>query len=343
MADNDNFEVLRVDSKETAISVIQAAMQDVFLGENVKLDFDHWPILHLKYTGPKFAGTITPDIAQAIVDLQEVLNRSYTLAINHTSSLRSLSDEDRRALQVVAKVDEGSSIVEVNLGNWAEKLSTDLVGKMTGTEIVITVLGVAIVVTAGWLLKNHLKNRSEEKKLGIERDERIALTREETRRLEVVTVAMSGNSVVRETEALSEATRDSLLKSAFDAETFSVQDGLTITGEDARRTYRAKRREPLEVQLNGSYSIKSFSWADDYESARVRVQREEDKMEFPAELSVSALTQDQKNKFKDATFDNARVYLKVNATVLNDQITTARIVSVDEQPPAQAVVAVRAV
>lgn len=154
---------------------------------------------------------------------------------------------------------------------------------------------------------------------------------------------MKANSVVRETEAFAESARDSLLKSAFDAKTFSVQDEITITGDEARRSYRSKRREPLEVQLNGNYSIKSFAWAEDFESARVRVQREGDNMEFTADLSVLALTAEQKSRFRDATFDHARVYLTVNATVLSDQVTTARIVFVGEQPPKQPVVAVRVV
>lgn len=333
MPENEHQEILRVNSEETAVAAIQAALENAFEGEIVKLDFDDWPLLRLKYTGDKFEGTITPDIAQAIVDLQEVLNRAYTLAVNHTSSLRSLSDEDRRALQVTATVEDGSSLVEVNLGDWATKLSTALVGKMTGTEIVITVLGGAVVITAGWLLKSHLKNRSDEKKLTFENADRLNLSQEETKRLQVVTEAMKANSVVREVEAYSERVRDSLLKSAFDADTFTVQGDLTITGDEARRTYRSKRREPIEVQLNGNYSIKSFTWADDYESARVKVQREDNQLEFVAELSVSALTLEQRARFKDATFDQACVYLQVNATVLNDQVTTAAIISVDEQPP----------
>lgn len=342
MAENEAFEVIRVGGETAAMNVLQAALEKAFENKAVKLDFDTWPVLKLKYTGEKFHGTITPDIAQAIVDLQEVLNRSYVLAVNNTSSLRSLSEEDRKALQVVATVDKGSSLVEISLGSWAEKLSTELVGKMTGTEIIVTVLGVAVVATAGWLLRGHLKNRTEEKKLELENAGRLALSQEESRRLETVTRAMKASSVVREAYAYAEGARDSLLKSAFEAETFTVQDTVTITGDEARKTYRAKRREPLEVQLNGSYSIKSFSWAEDLESARVRVQREDDKMEFTADLSVQALTVEQKSRFKDATFDHARVYLQVNATVLSDQVTTARIVSVDEQPPKPSLAAVKA-
>lgn len=332
MPNDDNFSVLRIESEDAAIELLQSALANEFDGDVVRLDFDHWPIVKLKYSGDKFHGTITPDIAQAIVDLQEALNRSYSLAVNNTSSLRGLQEDERRALEVIATVEDGSSIVEVNIAPWAEKLSTALVGKMTSTDIVVTVLGSAVVLTAGWLFKNHLKNRSEEKKLELENSQRLVLSQEETRRLEVVTQAMRSNSLVRQTEAFAETARDSLIKSAFNADEFNVQGAVSITSEDARKTYRAKRREPLNVQLNGTYLIKSFTWADDLESARVRIQREEDQMEFTADLSVQALTAEQKAKFIDATFDHVRVYLQVNATVLNEQVTTAKIVSVDVQP-----------
>ena len=53
-------------------------------------------------------------------------------------------------------------------------------------------IGVAVVVTAGWLMQKHLKNRAEEKKLELENAGRFALSQEETRRLETVTRAMKG-------------------------------------------------------------------------------------------------------------------------------------------------------
>lgn len=332
MQDFENQEVLRIDSEEVAISAIERALARAFEGEAIKLDFDNWPVLRLKYSGERFSGTLTPDIAQAIIDIQEVLNRAYALAVKHTSSLRSLTDEDRRELQVVVTVEKGSSLVEVNLGEWAEKFSTALVEKMTGSEIVVAVLGTAVVITGAWLIKTHLKNRSEEKRLSLENASRFNLSQEETRRLNIVAEAMKSNSVVRESNVYAEGMRDSLLKSAFDADEFSIQGDLTITGDEAKRTYRSKRREPMPVQLNGNYFINSFKWSDDYQYARVTVQRESDRTEFVAGISVSALTEDQKERFKTATFEHVRVYLQINATVLNNEITTASIISVDEQP-----------
>ncbi len=126
--------------------------------------------------------------------------------------------------------------------------------------------------------------------------------------------------------------RDSLLKSAFDANEFSIQESITITGREAQKAYRSKRRNSIEIQLNATYFINSFKWGDDYQSARVAVRRESDNFEFVATLAISALTDNQKEQFKTATFDHLRVYLQVDATMLDGAVTTAKILSVGLQP-----------
>jgi hypothetical protein len=87
--------------------------------------------------------------------------------------------------------------VESSLTLRAEEHSTELVGKMTGTEIVVTVLGAAIVATAGWLLTQRLRNRAEERRIELENAQRLALSREETRRLEILTQSVSSSSMYR--------------------------------------------------------------------------------------------------------------------------------------------------
>ena len=66
--------------------------------------------------------------------------------------------------------------------------------------------------------------------------------------------------------------------------------------------------------------------------AKPRAHNKDDGKKFMADLSVNALSADQKTRFKDSTFDRLEVYLSINGTVLHDKVTSARIVSVIEQP-----------
>ena len=330
-------ERLTINSEEEAIATLQRALAQEFSNKVVDLDFEDWPSIKLKYVGPKFHGTVTPEIAQALVDLQEAMNRSYMVAVRGTTNLQGLGEEEKRELELIARVDENCTLLLIDLGPWAEKLATELVSKMTGTELIITVVSTATVLTAGWVVKSYLKDRSENKGLELAKDERIQLSQEETRRHQILVTALTQNAPARTANELAQEPRNSLMKSAIEAESFTYQDAVTITGEEARQTYRAQRRTALEVQLNGTYTVEGFNWNADGENARVRIKRRDDGEEFTADLSVNALTEEQKVKFKDSTFEHAEVYLSINGTILDDKVTTAKIVSVSLQPAPPAV------
>lgn len=196
----------------------------------------------------------------------------------------------------------------------------------------IAVVGTALVVTSGCVWKSHLANRSDEKKVAIEEQSRLHLSQEETKRLEIITAAMSRSNVARAADQLAEDTRDSFVKSAVNASTFTIQEQVTITGGEAQQLYRAPRSTSQEVQLNGTYFIEGFKWASDQQTARLNLRRKDDDLIFIADLAVSALNEKQKARFKDGVVDRLEVYLSINGTVLHDKITTAKIVSITEQP-----------
>lgn len=333
MSTSNPVQRITIRNESQAIALIQRALSQQLEGSELRLDFKNWPTLELRYTGEKFDGTITPGVAQAIVELQLALNRIYAFAVKGTTNLRALTEEERNAIQVVVKIEKGSTLLDIFLNDWSQKLASELVNKMTGTEIAVTVLGSALFVSAGWVLKHHLQSRSEEKKLGIEKASLLQLSQQETERLKLVTRAAESNPVVRTAQVFSEHTNAALLRSAFDADGMTVQGGFTVDSNLARQAYRGPRRQSVPVQLNGTYTVKSFAWDADGMAAKVRIVAEGSGQEYTAELSVNALTADQKLRFKDATFEQARVHLTVNATELDGEITTAKIVSVDEQPP----------
>ena len=333
MNENQNtHQSINIANEGQAIELLRKALEDQFENENVRLNFKDWPRLRLEYKGEKFKGTITPDIAKALVELQEAMERVYMQAVHGTTSRVGLDQSEKRALELVATVEEGSSLIDVNLGNFAEKLAAEMVGKMSSTEIIIAVIGVSVVFTAGWAWKSHLKNRSEEKQLQLENESRLQLSQQETERLRIVTDAMRRSPVVQTADKLVEEPRNAFIKSATEADTFTIQGGVSITGEEARQIYRAARISSQEVQLNGAYFIEGFQWTSDGETARVNLHNKDDGKKFMADLSVNALSADQKTRFKDSTFDRLEVYLSINGTVLHDKVTSARIVSVTEQP-----------
>lgn len=318
--------LFKLSTDEEAYSVLEKSLEKK-LPDDVKLNFDGWPILKLEYKGTNFNGTINPDIAQFILDLQEVLNRSYNLGVNKTLNLRYLDNDTKKNLNVKVTVKKGSSLVEIKLGDWAQKLASELVGKMTGPEIATVIIGCAAVFTAGWLLKKHIEHRSTEKRIKLENDSRLQLSQEETKRLDIVTKAISQSKVVSESYVMAETVRDSLLKTAFDADSLKIQGSFTIDSDDAKSAYRPKRRESSDIQLNGIYRVRQFGWPES-DLARLRLFRVNDGLEFNADINYLDFDAIEKNALKEATFSKTEIYLEVNATLLHEKVTTAIIVGI---------------
>jgi hypothetical protein len=326
--------LITINNEAAAFAALESALKNEFDDKVVKLEFDGWPMIKLKYTGALFDGTITPDIAQAIVDLQGTLNRVYAQAVKNSPNARGLTEEEKRKIQIIVRVESGSSLFEFDLTEFASNIAIELMNKMTPTDMTILVLSVTTVATAGFVLKHFLTNRSEEKKLQIEANKALSLSKEETERSKILASVISQIQTVKNASEGVQEFHNALLKSAQAADTFSIQTetgALTITGDEARSAHRAKRRVPLETQPNGNYLIQSFTWIDE-ETARLKIQSEYTGEVFPAELPISALRDDQKTWLKNGVVDKIRVYLTINATVLDGAVTTARIVSLDLQP-----------
>ena len=328
-----NKQILTVQSEDQAIAYLEDALASQLADTGISLNFEGWPTLSLVYTGDKFHGTITPNIAKALIELQDAMNRTYMMAVHDTLDLTGLGEDVKRELQLEAAVDEGSSLINIDMGDWAAKLTTELVAKMTGPEVVITVLGVATVLTAGFVASKWLKNRSEEKTAKMQQETIFHERETDIRKMEVMARAINKSPAVREAETMADDVRNAFVRSAIDADTFTYQDSVTLTGADAKQLYRAARRPSKDVQLNGNYMVESFTWAADGNTATVRVTSiEQPDLTFSAELSVITLNKEQRDRFKDSAFDRERVYLNINAKMLNDRVNSAKIVSVDLQP-----------
>lgn len=58
MQNDERYEVLWVDNETTAVVILKEALEREFEGRTLKLDFDAWPTVNLRYEGDKFHGTI---------------------------------------------------------------------------------------------------------------------------------------------------------------------------------------------------------------------------------------------------------------------------------------------
>lgn len=316
-----------INSESDAFAALKRALDKEFEGQPVAISFKGWPVLQIKLEGEGYKSTITPDMAEAIVSLQHAINRTYARVVKNETTARSLTEVERRKLLFKAKVEEGSSLIEVNLGQVFEKIGQELVQKMDPTMITVTILGLAVVGGSTLAYRSFLKHKADGKALEEEAKKAVALSEQETKRLEIVSQALAQRPVLDLARQDFDEVRQDILGGTADAKRLTVQ-GVPISGQDARAIARTPKSETRAVQLNGHYAIRKIDW-DHEDVARLSLESTDNQRRFTATLKIDEIDARQRELLKEAEWNRSKVYMSINGTELRGEITTATIVGAE--------------
>jgi hypothetical protein len=319
-----------ISSEEKAFEVLKQALDENFHDENFILKFENWPVLEIELEGPGYKSTITSDMAGALVSLQTALNRAYALSVHGQATARALTAEEKQDIQFKAKVEDGCSLIKVDLGEYAEKLAAAIAGKMTSKSVAVIVLGIAAATASTVAYKSYLEEQTKGKSIEVESAKNIAMSREETERLRIFAQAISSNRTVAVANHEFDEVRNDILKGTSDAKTLSVNN-VEINQETARNAVTKKRETAVDVQLNGTYLVIEANLRKSDE-IKIHLRRANDGKEFAASFRDQSLDGAQIQLLKDAAFARTPVYLSINATELRGEVTTAQVVSIKQQP-----------
>lgn len=318
---------LRIKSEEQAFTYLSRALEGQYDDGNVQLVFDNWPILEIRLAGKGYDSTITADIAEALISVQEALNRSYARLVRNVPDARGLSRDERQRIKFKAKVQRGSSLVKIDLGDYAKTISTELISKMTPSQLVITVLGLAVVAGGTTSFVSWANSQAEGKKLDVEARKLVALSEQETKRLEIVTKALTSQPKLKHTrEDFDDARRD-IVKSVGDAKSVAV-NGKELPREVAQKIASSNKSKSKEVQLNGNYRIQKIDWQQGEDHVRMTLSDEAGRRTFTATLSNEYIRPEHREILKDAEWGRKAIYMSINANLLRGEVTVARIVGV---------------
>ncbi|MFC3107383.1 hypothetical protein ACFOFO_05325 [Undibacterium arcticum] len=321
-----------IKNEKDAFDLLQKALDQQLGDKAFTLKFDHWPLIEIKLEGDGYDSTITPDMAGALVEIQHAINRTYARTVHHSTNARSLTAEERQDLQFKAKVESGSSLITVDLGKFAEKLATSVADKMTPELLAITIVGVAVAGASLLAYKAYLKNRSEDKVIEQKALTKMALSQEETKRLEIFARALKHTPELAHAQADFDDARNEIVRATGDAKSLTV-NSVEMDNATAKVIGITKRSEAQEVQLNGTYLITATDLRHPNE-IKLRIKRVSDSKEFMASFLDHSLQQDQIKMLQSAEWDRQPVYLSINAHSLRGEITTATVISVQLQPEA---------
>lgn len=324
---NEEQQTITIASEDDAFRYLEMALAKKLGDGTFHIEFSNWPTLTIALEGDGYDSTITSRLAEALVELQHAMNRTYARVAHGTGNPNTLTADEKKSIQFKAKVEKGSSLIKVELGDYAEKLAIALAGKMDGTDIVMTVVAMAVLGSSVLAYRAFLQHRSEDKKVDIATQERILLSQEETKRLALLSQAMAAQPRIAATKQDFDDVRHDIVKSVSDAKTLSVQ-GITLTNSEAKTIAATPRSKAEDVQVNGNYLIHRIDWSKQDE-ARLSLFSTDESLEFSATLNTGNLSAEHKEKLKASEWDRKRLHLSINATRLRGEITTATIVGVE--------------
>ena len=328
---------MKIKSEDQAFRLLSRAIDDslsrVQLGE---LDFEDWPVFHLRITGEKWSQSITPTAMAAFIDLQVALYRSVSVAKYGTSDTRHLTKQDKRDYEIMVKVEEGSSLLSVELGDKFKDIASQMAEKMTGNQIVITVLGAALLIAGTVSYKSYLDNR---------RQDRLSAQKEETMRQQLETMeTMSKNDLERwsilKSIMQSNPHLENIERSAYDMRTDILK--AAATGDEAEyggqiidtviaeELAKNARRKSSEIRLDGTYRVLRVDTTDPLKF-KITVQQVDGKNKFIAEVQDD-LGKDNRSRIQSAEWKRQPVYLKINGKMLGDDISQAVILKAEDVP-----------
>ncbi len=315
---------LPVFNEEDAWSLLQAALAGKLPDDTFEIDMGDWADIHFHFKGPALNSTLTTSMMEAFIELQNNIYRVYAKLHHDSGTARTLTADEKHALNILIQVSPGSTQTKAILKDVVKKLVQGAVNKMQARHYVIIAMSGILALTSRSMWKDYLSVQSEAKKA----DLHIALSKEESRKLEIFSDAMKQVPHVASIKSDADEFRNKVLKTSKSADNIVIA-GQEISKDQAKLLVRSTRSSAAEVQLNGEYRILKV----DSSRSEFRVELlGADGKPFWADLQDITIAKERnKELIQAAEWNKKPIYLLVNGTAVRGEITTAKIIDVKER------------
>jgi hypothetical protein len=320
-------EKLVITSEAQAWEVLEQAMS-VGIPNDLVLEFNGWPSFQMGVNGKDWHSTVPTRVMTPLLDVQKDINRAYANVRYGESNIRRLKDEERDELEVVVKVREGSSLYDAELWKQFSTIAEAAVGRMDGTQTVITVLGLALLVSAPVMYKSWLASRQKEKEL----EHQLQMSQEETKRLEMFGAAMNRQPMLAAAQEDVQATHNRFLKVTKPGDVLAVR-GQSVRAEEASVLMQPERERAQDIVIEGIFVVLG-NRTDKSEGFRITVKRLSDQLTVNADVPVE-LPYQQQQIIQEAEWKKTKVFLSINASILRDSISQANVVTASTVPSSE--------
>lgn len=333
MSSNENqFPDIIIRSEEEAYNVLELASKDQ-LGPYGKIVFDGWPTLSLYFKGDKFEQSITPTVMKGLLEFQRGVYRSYATARFSNPSHR-LNDKEKDDLEIKINVGPGSSKFDINYNEIALKLVEQLGARMNPTEVLISVVSIAVLYFGTSAYKSYLESRKEARIKEIsDETQRQTLevlkftSQEETKRTAIIAELSKKDPRIEAIGHIANEAHTEVVKT-MSAGTSATVAGISVSPEVSVSLTQNARRVSNEIRLDGVYKLIKLDWTDPLKF-KVRVVNVATRQQIDAVVQDDSLTGRYKEALKAAEWSRSPVVLSINARQVGDEYKDAVIISAE--------------
>lgn len=309
-------------SEEDAYNILQQTL-DAQVGPYRHIRFEGWPSFSLYLKGKKFDQSLTPTVMRGLLELQRGVYKSYASAA-FSAPNRRLSEEEKDTLEIKVSVKGGSSSLEINFQEIADKLIEQLGARMNPTEVLYSAVAIAVLYFGTSAYKSYLEHRRDTRAREIsDETQRKTLealkfsTEQETKRTAIIAELAKRDHRIENIERLAHATHAEIVKSLA-AGTEANLDGIPLSGAITDILAHNARRKSNEVRLDGTYRLLKLDWSDSTHF-RVKVCNVNTGLQLDAEVQDESLTGKYKDALKAAEWNRTPIQLQINAKLLGNQ------------------------
>tara|TARA_R110000851_G_C13101290_1_gene568432 strand:- start:12998 stop:13969 length:972 start_codon:yes stop_codon:yes gene_type:complete len=316
-------------SEDDAFKWLKRSIDDLEQVSDIK--FEGWPVLRIKFEGRDFRGSVPTRIMPSILDFQKEVHRTYCILKYGDSNLKRLTAEERDRLEIVVKVEEGSSLFEVNLSEKFNEIVSGAINKMEGRHLVGAIALAALSFTAPTLWKDYLNHQAQIQNM----ETQVEMSELELEKLRIFREAAAKTPEVAPVIEGSNEFKNHTLHKLQPQDSVSLPgSNYEVKGSVAQDLTHKPREQSKEVRLDGEFTILSVE-SGKQDGYRIKAQRRTDEKTISVNIPDGTLTDQQKDTLKNNEWAKRPVLMSINAKELRGEITAATLVSVKDLPKKQ--------
>ncbi len=326
---------ITIETEEEAWTTLKGLMDgSIVVDDGNKIEFGDWVKATVYIPGKRYDSALSAYMMQGWVDTQRAIYRSYALVEHGEADARRLTEAEREKLELVVKVQSGSSDQEAALMDIIKEVLTGAVDKMDAKTIAIVTIALALIWAGQSVWRSWIENRKEE---------RLAETSSKSmlKALETIQVAVAGDTektkllekVMKKEPILSELKEEAddarmdLIKHTahVDAEV----NGISLPTAAADSLTKSSRVASEEERRDGVYKILKVDTTVP-DGFKVYLEAVDDGETFQANVQEVMSSLNDRKIIQEAEWSKAPVRLQINAKIRRGEVIEAVILRADK-------------